>query len=145
MLRLLPTLRPRRLQPRGSHGLAARLFAPLILHVGCHVKREGLEPDSRSLTLTRPSPKASPFSVEKLPGSRSRGGGHTNSSGHLPLPGACGVHTPRRRSEQARGERSRVGRRGREEEREGGARGTVWVLVSRRGEPASVFGHFARA
>lgn len=41
-----------------------------------------------SLTLTRPSPRASPFSVEKLPGSRSRGGGHTNSSGHLPLPGA---------------------------------------------------------
>lgn len=73
------------------------------------------------LTLTRPSPKASPFSVEKLPGSRSRGGGHTNSSGHLLLPGACGVQTPRRRSEPACTERQRRSPRGREEEQEGGA------------------------
>lgn len=73
------------------------------------------------LTLTWPSPKASPFSVEKLPGSRSRGGGHTNSGGHLLLPGACGVQTPRRRSEPACTERQRRSPQEREEEQEGGA------------------------
>lgn len=100
-LRLLPARRPPRAAPRGSHGLAAGLVALLILHAACHVRRELLGPTTRS--LTRPSPKASPFSAEKLPGYRSRGGDHTNSNGHLPLPGAWGVHTPRRRGEPARG------------------------------------------
>lgn len=45
------------------------------------------------------------------------------SSGHLPLPGACGVYTPRRRSEPLRAECERVGGLRREEEGKGGARG----------------------
>lgn len=47
--RLLPGLGPRRLLPHGSHGLAARLFALLLLHAGCHVRRELLATDTRSL------------------------------------------------------------------------------------------------
>lgn len=62
ILRLLPTLGPGRLQPRRSHGLAARLFPPLVLHARCHVRRELLEPDTRSLSLgqTR-KPRLSPL------------------------------------------------------------------------------------
>lgn len=60
--RLLPTLGPGRLQPRGSHGLAARLFAPLMLHAGCHVRRELPEPDTRSLSLGQArKPRLSPL------------------------------------------------------------------------------------
>lgn len=65
MLPLLPRLQPRRLLQCGSHGLATCLFALLILHAGCQVRRD-LAGVRHSLTLTRPSPKGSPFSVEKL-------------------------------------------------------------------------------
>lgn len=47
--RLLPGLGPRRLLPPGSHGLAAGLFALLLLHAGCPVRRELLATDARSL------------------------------------------------------------------------------------------------
>lgn len=65
MPRLLPRHRPRRLLARGNHGLAARLFAPLILHARCPVRRE--QQELQSLTLTPPSSKTSPPSVKKLP------------------------------------------------------------------------------
>lgn len=137
--RLLPTLRPGRLLPRWRHGLAARLRALLTLHAGITAGAR------HSLTLTQPSPRASPFSVENLPGSRSRGGGHTNSSGHRPLPEACGVHTPRRRSEPAPAERERICRRGREEESEGDARGRKGASrFPRRGDAPDVLDLRAR-
>lgn len=82
----LLALRPRRLLLRR---VAATLRAPLVLHGR-----------RRSLSL-QPSPAKPPFSLEKLPRSRSRGGRHTNSAGRLLLPGACGVVTPRRRTGRA--------------------------------------------
>ena len=49
-------------------------------HPPCRVSRQkGAAGALHSLSLTRPNSKASPFSVEKLLGSHSRGGGHTNS------------------------------------------------------------------
>ena len=49
-------------------------------HPPCRMSRQkGAAGALHSLSLTRPNSKASPFSVEKLLGSHSRGGGHTNS------------------------------------------------------------------
>lgn len=72
-----------------------------------------------TLAVTPPSPTKPPFSLEKLPRSRSRGGRHTNSAGRLLLPGACGVVTPRRRRGQAA--RTREDGGGRES-----GRGELW-------------------
>lgn len=86
----------------------------------CHVRRELLEADARSLSLRQaPKLRLSPWKDYRLEFPRRL---PHKSSGHLPLPGACGVYTPRRRSEPARAERERFCRRGQEEEREGGAR-----------------------
>lgn len=107
----LLTLWPRRLLLRR---VAAMLPAPLVLHAASRAGRWPL-----TLAVTPPSPTKPPFSLEKLPRSRSRGGRHTNSAGRLLLPGACGVVTPRRRRGQAA--RTREDGGGRES-----GRGELW-------------------
>lgn len=52
--RLLPTLRPRLLPRRGGHGLAAGLFALLVLHAGGLGRSEPPAPGPRALSPAKP-------------------------------------------------------------------------------------------
>lgn len=76
MLRLLPRLRPRRFLSRGSHGLAARLFAPLILHAAVTYEESCWRPTLAHSHSAKPQSFA--FLRRKITGSSSRGGCHTN-------------------------------------------------------------------
>lgn len=100
---------------------AAREPRPCLQAVGsdqppCRASRKERTVETDTRSRSRRQTRRPRLSLRgKTTGWGSRGGGHTNWSRHLLLPGACGVHTPRRRSEPARTERERLGRRGREE------------------------------
>lgn len=100
---------------------AAREPRPCLQAVGsdqppCRVSRKERTVETDTRSRSRRQTRRPRLSLRgKTTGWGSRGGGHTNWSRHLLLPGACGVYTPRRRSEPARTERERLGRRGREE------------------------------
>lgn len=93
---------------------AAREPRPCLQAVGsdqppCRASRKERTVETDTRSRSRRQTRRPRLSLRgKTTGWGSRGGGHTNWSRHLLLPGACGVHTPRRRSEPARTEGTRA-------------------------------------